>query len=144
MTPHLILLPVFALAFLTFCVLLIVPIVRITASLKGITTPKDYKLGDSEHVPPWAAVVNRNLVNLCELPVLFYLICLICLITGTISPLILGLSWLYVALRYVHSLIHITINHVFLRMVSFASSSFVLMTIWGVVFWQLFAKNAYL
>lgn len=44
----------------------------------------------------------------------------------------LVLAWAYVALRAVHSVIHITYNGVTHRLVAFALSNVVLIALWGV------------
>jgi len=49
------------------------------------------------------------------------------------SSAAIALAWAYVALRVVHSLIHITYNHVLHRFLAFASSNFVLLALWILV-----------
>ncbi len=41
------------------------------------------------------------------------------------------LAWAYVALRLVHSAVHLTYNRLFHRLLSFAASNFALMALWG-------------
>ena len=40
------------------------------------------------------------------------------------------LAWIYVALRLVHSLVHVTSNRIILRLLFFAASNVVLLTLW--------------
>jgi hypothetical protein len=43
-------------------------------------------------------------------------------------------AWVYVALRVIHSLIHITYNNVLHRLSAYALSNFVLMAFWVLFF----------
>lgn len=134
-----ILVPVFTLALWTSCVLLLIPIFRIRAGLRREIKPDDFKYGESAMVPPRVSLPNRNYMNLLELPVLFYVVCLIILFTGITSPAMVGVAWGYVALRMVHSLVHLTYNHVIHRLVVFASSNVVLIVLWVLAAVKLFA-----
>lgn len=71
-----------------------------------------------------------NFRNLFEVPVLFYVICLALVITGGVTPLQLGLAWAYVALRALHSFIHITYNRVVHRFASYVISTLVVLAMW--------------
>ncbi|TGL35194.1 hypothetical protein EHQ52_12010 [Leptospira koniambonensis] len=124
------LLPIGALALLTFFVLLQIPIRRLYAGIIGKVTPDDFKLGESKNVPGWVAIANRNYMNLLEMPLLFYLICLIQYLTSSNDPLNFQLAWIYVGLRTAHSLIHLTYNNVIHRLIIFASSNLILFVIW--------------
>ncbi len=71
--------------------------------------------------------VNNNLRNLFETPFIFYALCFIQFLTAQVTALSLGLAWLYVVLRGIHTLIHTRSNYVPLRMKVFASSMVVLL-----------------
>jgi hypothetical protein len=129
-----ILYPMGALAFLTFTVLLFVPIRRFRASFAGLIGPNDFKLGESARVPPDVSIPNRNYMNLTELPVLFYVICLMFYVTSRTDMTVLWLAWIYVGLRAVHSLIHMTYNNVIHRLSVFAISNFALISLWVMFF----------
>jgi len=47
---------------------------------------------------------------------------------------VLGVAWLYVALRVVHSVIHLTYNRVMHRLIPFAISNVVLIAYWLLFF----------
>jgi hypothetical protein len=78
-----------------------------------------------------------NLRNLLELPVLFYVLCILLLVTGKASALHCALAWLFVAGRIAHSWIHCTYNRVMHRLYAFAVSSFALWAMWLVFAWQI-------
>ena len=134
---HLILWPMAALAALTFFVLTVMPFVRVVAVRSGKARVSDFKLGESERVPESARIINRNYMNLLELPLLFYVACLIAFADNRVNALTLGLAWVFVGLRYAHSLVHLTINKVLLRLALFASAATVLLGLWAAIFWQI-------
>jgi hypothetical protein len=53
-------------------------------------------------------------------------------VTHTVDALAVNLAWGYVALRALHSLIHLSYNNVIHRLSFFALSNFVLMALWVV------------
>jgi len=135
MSHDLILLPMGALALLTFLVLLFVPVRRFRAAFAGQVGAGDFRYGESPRVPGEVSIPNRNYMNLLELPILFYVVCVLNYITSpTVSGLTLALAWIYVALRVAHSLIHLTYNNVMHRLAAFAAGNFVLMAMWLVFF----------
>ena len=125
-----ILLPMVALATLTFAVLLLIPLRRFRAGIAGQIKYDDFRYGESARVPPEVSVPNRNMMNLLELPLLFYVACLTYLVIGGVNEYALALAWLYVGLRVVHSAIHVTYNRVRHRLVAFAASNVVLVMFW--------------
>lgn len=87
------LIPVFVLTFWTVCVLLLIPIFRIRAGLRREIKPDDFKYGESASVPPRVSLPNRNYMNLLELLILFYLVCLILQFTGITSGDMVSVAW---------------------------------------------------
>ena len=78
----------------------------------GLVVFEDFRYGESARVPPEVAIPNRNMMNLLELPVLFYVACLIYYVTDRVNGAALALAWTYVGLRIAHSAIHVTYNRV--------------------------------
>lgn len=78
-----------------------------------------------------------NFRNLFELPVLFYLAVCVAAFTGRIDATVLALSWLFVALRVLHSAIHCTYNKVMHRFLVYAAGAMALWGLWGVLAWKL-------
>ena len=130
MTQTTILWPLLALAAWTSLVLLLIPIVRIRAGLKGEIRPDDFKYGESAQVPPHVSLPNRNYMNLLELPMLFYVVGLMLYVTKGQTPVTQTLAWAYVGLRIAHSVVHLSYNHVIHRLVVFAASNLVLVILW--------------
>jgi len=134
MNPVQILYPMGALAALTFLVVLLVGITRFQAGGRRLITADDLKFGESARVPGHVRIPNRNFMNLLEVPVLFYVACLTLYVTKTVDQASLYLAWCYVAMRLVHSGIHLTYNNVYHRLSVYAASNFVLVTLWIVLF----------
>lgn len=136
MERDMILWPMGALALLTFIVLSLIPVRRFRAAFAGKVTPHDFKLGESANVPPHVSLVNRNYMNLLELPQLFYVICLMLYVTDRVNITFYQMAWAYVALRGMHSVVHVTYNNVMHRLVLFAISNFVLIGMWALFFFE--------
>jgi hypothetical protein len=130
MSQEAIFLPVSALALLTFTVLSLIPLRRFRAVFSGAVKPDDFRFGESAAVPGAVSIPNRNYMNLLELPVLFYVLAVALYVTDRVDGLFLALAWVYVALRVVHSLVHVSYNHILHRLALFAVSNFVLMAMW--------------
>ncbi|HEY1613445.1 MAG TPA: MAPEG family protein [Rhizomicrobium sp.] len=130
MRQELIFAPMGALVVLTFVVLTLVPVRRFRAAFAGKVRAQDFKYGESARVPGDVSIPNRNYMNLLELPLLFYVLCLAQYVTAQVGMVTLVLAWVYVALRALHSLIHLTRNNVMHRLVVFAASNVVLGTMW--------------
>ena len=122
--------PVFALAGLTFAILLLIPYKRIKAVVLKQLVADDFKFGESENVPPSVSLPNQNYINLLELPVLFYLVCLVLYVTKSVDAMAIYLAWAYVGFRLIHTMIHLTSNNIFQRLIVFAISAFVLIAMW--------------
>ena len=130
MSENAILLPLFALAGWTGFVLILVLVARVRAGRRGEIKGEDFRYGESPRVPAAVCLPNRNYMNLLELPVLFYVICVILRVSGGVTSLSVSLAWAYVVLRVIHSLIHLSYNHVFHRLAAFFASNMVLVALW--------------
>jgi hypothetical protein len=132
-----ILLPVAALAVWTLLVLLLIPLRRFGAAKRGLVTAHDFKYGESERVPPDVSIPNRHLMNLLEMPLLFYVSALLLYVTKSADSGSIALAWAYVAMRLGHSAVHLTYNKVMHRLGLFALSNAVLTVIWFRIVMQL-------
>ena len=132
MTQIAILYPVFALALWTILVLFLIPVMRFRAAAKGEASVKDYRYGESSTVPGYVSLPNRNYMNLLEMPVLYYVACLLIFVTASNSAPLVNLAWAYVATRIIHSAIHLSYNNVMHRLAAFAASNLVLIALWVV------------
>lgn len=102
---------------------------------QSIRTPERMQavLPEQVHYPSY------NLRNLFELPVLFYGVCLTASQLNLQSALLLQLSWIYVVLRALHSVIHCTYNRVTHRFAVYLLSCLVLWGLGAGVAYQVFS-----
>lgn len=70
--------------------------------------------------------------NLFEVPVLFYALCALAAATGRVTPLLLGLAWLYVGVRIVQAAVHLTYNRVLHRFLVYVTGTAILFLAWAV------------
>jgi hypothetical protein len=73
----------------------------------------------------------ENFRNLFEVPVLFYLLCVALVQNGGSTPGFVAAAWGYVALRALHSLIHVTYNRVVHRFLVYVASTLLLFGMWA-------------
>ncbi|MCH7506639.1 MAG: MAPEG family protein [Proteobacteria bacterium] len=126
------LIPLLALVFLTFLVWVYMYVTRVREIKRKSIDPQslDTRVHGQALLTDSAAQAD-NLKNLFELPVLFYVAVLLTLVLMIQDQLLVQLVWSYVALRYVHSLVHCTYNRVMHRFIAYAASCLVLMLIWA-------------
>ena len=137
MSPTLILYPAFALVALTLGVLLRMRSLRFAAVRRGEVPVEFFRAYPEGVEPEPLRVVSRHYVNLFEMPVLFYVVVVMLYVTQQVNlGMIIG-AWLYVALRYGHSFVHLTSNHVIARFSLYFSSTLVLAALWGALLVQL-------
>ncbi|NTS30408.1 MAPEG family protein [Phyllobacterium sp. BT25] len=105
--------PMIALTFLICCVYAVVFLRRREAVISGQARPSDFRLPLNE--PEASVKAIRNLINLYELPVLFYVVCLSLYVVNGANILAVVLAWLFVVSRVAHTIVHITSNRLRLR-----------------------------
>lgn len=89
-------------------------------------------------IPEQVNYASFNFQNLFELPVLFYVLCLLLYLADTVAVVDLALAWTFVAGRAIHSAIHITVNDVRLRFTAYVFSALALWGLFGrAVYYQL-------
>ncbi|MFK8031091.1 MAG: MAPEG family protein [Gammaproteobacteria bacterium] len=119
-------------------VLLQVLIPVIVLFINGKRKSTDVKAGTVDRVKAamdneaWSVPVvltSKNLANQFQLPVLFYVVCLVLFNLGSVTAFTLGAACLFVASRYLHAYVHVTSNYVPLRMRSFIFGVLVLLAL---------------
>ena len=103
---------------------------RVKAVRTRKVSPRYFKLNKGSDIPDHLVALSQNYSNLLELPVLFYIICLAALLINSNIEYFVIYAWVYVVLRYFHSFIHITYNHILHRLAAFAASSVILILMW--------------
>ena len=77
-------------------------------------------------LPEYVNLPAYNLRNLCELPVVFYTMCLYLFVTNGVDTLHLFCAWFFWGFRVAHSLVHVTSNFVPLRFALYVAASLAL------------------
>jgi len=129
MSVQMILAPVFALVFLIFAVMFGMFRVRTRAIKTKEVRVSQIAVGQDAW-PTKATQVSNTYVNLFEMPVLFFALIAIALPLRQIDLVLVLLSWVYVALRYIHAFIYATSNDLRFRFSTFAASALVLLAMW--------------
>lgn len=127
------LLPMSVVVFLTFAVLVAMVISRIYCVQTNKVKPgyfKTYVNKGNTQIPDYVIKIGRNFTNLTELPPLFYITCLVFMHLGSVDSLTITLAWAFAITRIIHSIIHITINHVLGRLLIFALNCLALLGMW--------------
>ncbi len=123
--------PVLAQVFLTFVLMGLMAIMRVRGAQARRYKVRDIAV-DNRNYPADLIKYGNAYSNQFELPVLFYLLFIILLITGgrNAGPYLL-LAWGFVLMRYVHAFIHVTSNNVIRRFYAFLGSAVTLLSMWG-------------
>jgi len=125
--------PVAALAFWTFLVLHVMGFSRVRAVARGRARISEFAYGETERVPERIRRANRNMINLLEVPLLFYAGSLFAINLSAVSTTLVVLAWVYFALRVLHSVIHLTTNNILQRASVFGASNLVVVAMWVVL-----------
>lgn len=129
-TNVLLIYPMCAMVFLTVVVLGVMFGRRVKAVRTGQVKMAHFKTFSVGETPDDALKASRHFTNLFEVPVLFYVACLVGMILPVQSTLFLVLAWLFVMARVVHAAIHLTHNKVLHRMSAFATSVTMMVMMW--------------
>jgi hypothetical protein len=135
--PRQMLYPAFAMFLLAAIVLARLARLRLAAVGRGEMKAAFYRTFQGGEEPDEIRVTTRNFINQFEVPVLFYVGLILTYVTQQVSYWMIVCAWLYVALRYVHSYVHLTSNDVLLRFRLYFGSGIVLVVMWTSLFIKL-------
>ena len=127
--------PTFALVALIFTMFLVMFYDRGRHTRANPPRESDFASGEAaqRYFQP-VEMSGNNYRNLFEMPLLYFALVPLLLITRQADHLQVALAWVYVILRIVHSFIHIGPKVVTWRAGAFALSAFVLMAMWIIFF----------
>jgi hypothetical protein len=129
MSIQAVLLPLFVQVALTFVLLFWTGRARVGAVRRGEVLPGDVALRQ----PNWGkreTQIANAYHNQLELPLLFYVLTILAWLTKQADLLFVLLAWVFVALRLLHAVVHVTSNHLGRRFTAFAASVVVLLVMW--------------
>ena len=130
MHPTAIVYPSIAMFFLTASLITRMAYLRIGAVQRGEISIGYFRLYNEGVQPEALQLIGRHVQNHFEVPPLFHAVVLLLFVTGSVTPLAVGLAWAYVALRCVHTAVHLGSNDVRRRLQVWASSLLVLSGLW--------------
>ena len=129
--PFGILWPTFALVALIYVIWLVMYVQRFALMKRTPPTAEDFATmdGGRRYFAP-VEMPAANLINLFEMPVLFFALVPLLLITHHANHIQVALAWAYVLFRAGHSLVQIVIRRVPLRFMVYVLSCAVLSAMW--------------
>jgi hypothetical protein len=125
--------PVFAMVALTFGVLGVLGARRLYAIYRRQYPLRYFKLmqrPQGAEFPEGAEAAARNLINLFEVPVLFYALIPLLVLSGARDGFVLVWLWVFVGFRALHSAVHVTVNSIPLRFSAYLLSTGALGLAW--------------
>ncbi|HZP70520.1 MAG TPA: MAPEG family protein [Pseudolabrys sp.] len=131
MSVQFVLPPLFVEVLLTFGVMFGMMYCRTSALRRGKTRAEDIALRE----PNWPVRANQfaySFSNQFELPVLFYVLTILEIITRQADLLFVVLAWVFVAMRVMQALVHVTNNKVLVRGAFYGVGAIILVVMWVV------------
>ena len=132
MSIQAILMPMFAQVALTFVLLFWMGFLRMRAIRSGAVKREQIALREP-HWPLRVLQIGNAFHNQLELPVLFYVVTLLALMTETLDVILYVLSWMFVLSRFLHAYIHVTSNRLDRRGGVFGVGAIALLLMWVIV-----------
>jgi len=129
MSLQAILLPLFVQVGLTFVLMFWMASLRTTSIRRGEVKMRNIALGQ----PAWnenTTKVGNSFHSQLELPVLFHVLVVLAIIARKADLLFVAMSWIFVASRIVHVVIHTGSNYVPHRFYAYALGAIVLLIMW--------------
>jgi hypothetical protein len=133
MDTKLIFLPAVAMVALTFAVWCRMYVTRIGQMKRERIHPQAVATSAQAAARLTDSCAADNFRNLFELPVLFYVALVVAALTQQVNVATIGLAWLFVLLRVVHSAIHCTYNKVMHRFYAYVAGGVALWLLWGAI-----------
>jgi hypothetical protein len=128
--PSAVLAPVFAMVSVVALVWLLMVVQRNLATLRGQASAQYFLTYNAPAPADWIERPARTFDNLMQLPTLFYVVCILMLVTGQIDRAQLAYAWLFVALRALHSVVYVLWNPLPYRFTTWLMGSVTLFVIW--------------
>jgi hypothetical protein len=129
MTIQMILAPLFVQVLLTFAVGFWLGALGSSALRRGEIQARDIALRE----PNWprrTLQVRNSFQNQLELPVLFYVLTILAIMTRHADFLFVVMAWIFVLSRLVHAYVHVTSNNLRMRGLWFGVGALVLFIMW--------------
>jgi hypothetical protein len=129
MSIQMILLPLFVQVALTFGLGFWLGGSRVPAVRRGEVKPRDIALREPNW-PKHMLQIGNSYQNQFEVPVLYYLLTVLAIVTKQADLLFVLLSWVFALSRLAHAYVHVTDNHLGRRGALFGVGAAVLAIMW--------------
>ena len=130
LNPVHILFPIVAMVALVVFVVVRLGRSRVRAVRRRDISVRFFELYQGSEEPEELRALSRHFANLFELPILFYVACIVAYVSVQVDLWLVLLAWLFVVSRYVHSYIHLTSNIVIQRVRVYGIGLAVLVLMW--------------
>jgi hypothetical protein len=141
MTRDWIFVPVIVQVLLTLLVYLRLLQVKKLAAAAGQVDRTRVALHDNAW-PDYVVQVNNNIRNQFELPVLFYVLCVVLWLMDAVNPLAIAAATVFVVSRIIHAGIHLSINAVPPRRHTFTVGWLAVFMLAAMAMWELARRAA--
>jgi hypothetical protein len=128
--------PVLAQIFLTLTMFIVLGVRKAKAVKAGEVNRQQAALNNRVW-PEDVVKVSNNIANQFEVPVLFYVLCLVLYSINAVGMVALVLAWLFALSRFAHAYVHIGSNYVPMRMRLFLVGCLVLIAMLILAVWIL-------
>ena len=129
MSIRFVLLPLFVEVLLTFGVMFGMMYFRTSTLRRGETRLQDISLREPNW-PKRATQFGYSFANQFELPVLFYVLTILVIITRHADLLFVLLAWIFVLMRVLQAVVHVTNNNVRMRGAYYGVGALILFIMW--------------
>ena len=129
MDKILIIYPILAVVLMNFIVMFHMRYM-ISKAIKNRAVEYKYFKAYESSAPEYLLISRHHYKNFFEIPILFYLLCLVLYMIDDVSAIDLWITWLFVVFKGIHSYIRITSNYVPYRAYSFFVCVFLLFGGW--------------
>jgi hypothetical protein len=116
---------------LTFVVGFWLAYLGVSTLRRGEVNPRDIALREPNW-PKRTLQVRNSYQNQLELPLLFYLLTILALMTKHADVLFVVMAWIFVLSRIVHACVHVTSNNLDQRGLWFGVGAFTLAIMWAI------------
>ena len=130
--------PVLGQVFLTLVMFIVLGARKAKAVKSGQVNRQQAAL-DNRVWPEDVIKVTNNVANQFEIPVLFYVLCIVLYSTNAAGTLSVVLAWAFVISRYVHAYVHVGSNYVPVRLKLFMFGAITLLAMLVLAVWRLAA-----
>lgn len=136
MDSSLLIFPMAAMVLLTLIVGGFLMVARVQGLRSGQIKMRYFKTLQEGEPTEAMTKASRHFINLFEVPVLFYVICLAAIALQIQSPCLVPLAWAFVAFRTIQAFVHLGPNKVVVRMSVYLLGFTAVLAMWVDVVWR--------